>query len=147
MKTVEDLLEKKSKDIWSIGPKATVYEALKVMGEKEIGALAVVEEGRVVGIISERDYARKVALKGKTARDTGVEDIMSPVAELYTVRPDTTIEECMVLITGKKIRHLPVFDGPDLVGMVSIGDVLKSVISEQVSVIEQLSNYIAGKYI
>jgi CBS domain-containing protein len=147
MRTVQDLMEEKSKDVWSIGPKATVYEALRLMGEKEIGALVVMDEGRVVGIISERDYARKVALKGKTARETGVEEIMSPVAEMYTVRPETSIEECMVLITGKKVRHLPVLDGGAFVGLISIGDVLKSVISDQVSVIEHLSNYIAGKYV
>jgi CBS domain-containing protein len=147
MRTVQDLLEGKGRDIWSIGPKATVYEALRIMGEKDIGALAVIDEGKIVGIVSERDYARKVALRGKTARETGVADIMSPVSEMVAVRPDTPVEECMVLITGKKIRHLPVFDGGSFVGMISIGDVLKSVISEQVSVIEQLSNYIAGKYV
>jgi len=147
MKTVSDLLANKSKDIWSVGPRATVYEALALMGEKEIGALMVMNEGKVVGIISERDYARKVALKGKTARETTAEEIMTQIDEVYGVGPETTIEDCMVIITRKKIRHLPVFDHNKIVGVVSIGDVLNSVIAEQGSLIEHLSNYIAGKYV
>jgi CBS domain-containing protein len=147
MKTVLDLLANKSKDIWSVGPKATVYEALALMGEKEIGALMVMNEGKVVGIISERDYARKVALRGKTARETTAEEIMTQIDEVYGVGPETTIEDCMVIITRKKIRHLPVFEGNKIVGVISIGDVLNSVIAEQVTLIEHLSNYIAGKYV
>jgi CBS domain-containing protein len=147
MKTVRELLGNKSKEVWSIGPKATVYEALALMGKKEVGALMVMGKGKVAGIISERDYARKVALKGKTARETAVEEIMTPAGEMYGVKPDTTIEDCMVLITGKRVRHLPVFDGRRVVGLVSIGDVLKSVIVEQEVLIEHLSNYIAGKYV
>ncbi len=147
MKTVSELLANKSKDIWFVGPKATVYEALALMGEKEIGALMVMNEGKVVGIISERDYARKVALKGKTARETIAEEIMTQIDEVYGVAPETTIEDCMVIITRKKIRHLPVFDHNKIVGVISIGDVLNSVIAEQGSLIEHLSNYIAGKYV
>ena len=147
MKTVSELLANKSKDIWSVGPKATVYEALALMGEKEIGALMVMNDGKVVGIISERDYARKVALKGKTARETIAEEIMTQIDEVYGVGPETTIEDCMVIITRKKIRHLPVFDHNKIVGVISIGDVLNSVIAEQGSLIEHLSNYIAGKYV
>ncbi len=126
MKIVRELLANKSRDVWSVGPKATVYEALTLMGEKEVGALIVVEEGKVAGIISERDYARKVALRGKTARETIVEEIMTPAEEMHRVKPETTIADCMVVITGKRVRHLPVFEGNRVVGLVSIGDVLKS---------------------
>jgi CBS domain-containing protein len=147
MNIVRELLANKIGDVWSIGPKATVYEALTLMGEKEVGALMVMDGGKVAGIISERDYARKVALRGKTARETIVDEIMTPAAEMHRVKPDTTIADCMVVITGKRVRHLPVFDGNRVVGLVSIGDVLKSFIDEQEVLIEQLSNYIAGKYV
>ena len=146
--TVKDLLKSKKPDIWSVGPKATVFDALVIMSEKEIGALVVIDEkNEVAGIISERDYARKVSLKGKASRDALVEEIMTPVADIYRVKPETTVEDCMVLITAKKIRHLPVFEGNKLVGVVSIGDVVKSIISEQETLIEHLSDYIAGKYL
>ena len=147
MKIVRELLANKRGDVWSVGPKATVYEALTLMGEKEVGALMVMSEGKVAGIISERDYARKVALRGKTARETIVDEIMTPAVEMHRVKPETTIADCMVVITGKRVRHLPVFDGNRVVGLVSIGDVLKSFIDEQEVLIEQLSNYIAGKYV
>ncbi len=149
MRTVHDiLLRKVNKEIWSISPKATVFDALALMGQKEIGALVVKDEaGKVVGIISERDYARKVILKGKASKETAVEEIMTPSTEMYTVRPENTVQECMVLITGKKVRHLPVFKDNQFVGVVSIGDVVKSIIAEQETLIEQLSNYIAGKYV
>lgn len=146
--TVRELLKSKGPDIWSIGPKATVYDALVLMGEKDVGALVVMDEANeVVGIISERDYARKVSLKGKESKTSFVEEVMTPVADMYRVKPETTVEDCMVLITGKKIRHLPVFEGSRFVGIVSIGDVVKSIISEQETLIEHLSNYIAGKYV
>jgi CBS domain-containing protein len=148
MKTAGDLLKNKQKEVWSVSPKATVFEALKFMGEKEIGALMVMDEnGKVAGIVSERDYARKVILKGKTSRETAVEEIMTPVEQMYTVKPETTVEDCMVLITGKKIRHIPVFDGNTFVGIISIGDVVMSMIAEQEMLIEHLSNYISGKYV
>jgi len=148
MKTVKEILKVKSKDVWSISPKATVFEALKIMGEKEIGAVMVIDDnGQVVGILSERDYARKVILKGKLSKETSVEDIMTPMSGMYTVKLDNTIEDCMVIITGKRIRHLPVFDGNKFMGLVSIGDVVKGKISEQEKLIEQLSEYIAGKYV
>ena len=148
MRIVKDMLKSKKTDIYSIGPKATVFEALTVMGEKEIGALMVMDETSVVvGIVSERDYARKIALLGKTSKETAVEDIMTPVADIYKVKPETSVEDCMVLITAKKIRHLPVFEGSNFVGLVSIGDVVKSIIAEQETLIEHLSNYIAGKYV
>ena len=148
MKTVKDILKNKNqKEVWSVQPKATVFEALALMGEKEIGALMVIEEkGKVAGIISERDYARKVILKGKASRETAVKDIMTPADQMYTVKPETSVDDCMVLITGKHIRHIPVFDNEKFVGVVSIGDIVKSIIAEQETLIEQLSNYIAGKY-
>jgi CBS domain-containing protein len=145
MKTVKDILKNKSKDIYSIAPTATVFDALKLMGEKGIGALMVMEGEEVAGIISERDYARKVILKGKTSRDTLVKEIMTH--NMFSVKPENTVEECMVLMTGKRIRHIPVFDQGKFVGIVSIGDVVKSIISHQEMLIEQLSSYIAGKYI
>ena len=148
MKTVKDILKNKNqKEVWSVQPKATVFEALALMGEKEIGALMVIDEkGKVAGIISERDYARKVILKGKASRETAVKDIMTPADQMYTVKPETSVDDCMVLITGKHIRHIPVFDSEKFVGVISIGDIVKSIIAEQETLIEQLSNYIAGKY-
>jgi len=148
MKTVRDILKNKKSEIWSISPKAMVFDALALMGEKEIGALMVIDEkGKVAGIISERDYARKIILVGKTSKETPVEQIMTPASQMYTVKPETTVDDCMVLITGKKIRHIPVFEREKFLGVISIGDVVKSIISEQETLIEHLSNYIAGKYV
>lgn len=148
MKIVKEILKEKKKDVWSVSPKSTVFDALKLMGEKEIGALMVIDEnGKVRGIISERDYARKVILRGKTSRETAVEEIMTPYENMFTVKPENNVDECMVLITGKRIRHLPVFDGDKFLGIISIGDVVKSIILEQEKLIEHLSNYIAGKYV
>ena len=148
MNTAKEILKNKSKEIWSVTPDNTVFEALTLMGEKEIGALMVIDNNaKVQGIISERDYARKIILLGKTSRDTKVSEIMTPVDKMFTVRPDTTVEDCMVLITAKRIRHIPVFDNDQFVGLISIGDVVKSIISEKDMLIEHLSNYIAGKYI
>lgn len=148
MKMVKDILKNKNqKEVWSVKPNATVFEALALMGEKEIGALMVIDEkGKVAGIISERDYARKIILKGKTSRETAVEEIMTPADQMYTVKPETSVDDCMVLITGKHIRHIPVFDNEKFMGIISIGDLVKSIISEQETLIEHLSNYIAGKY-
>ena len=143
---VKDLLKVKTKEVFSISPKQTVYDALKLMGEREVGALMVMEEGgKVVGIITERDYARKVILKGKRSPDTPVEEIMTPVDSMYTVKLETSVEDCMVLMTGKHVRHLPVFEKGQYVGLVSIGDAVKSVISSQEMLIDQLSKYIAGR--
>jgi CBS domain-containing protein len=148
MKTVKDILKTKKRDIWSIGPKVSVYDALKMMSDKEIGALMVVDDqGKMVGIITERDYARKVTLSGKASQGTTVEEIMTPAVEIFTLKPENTVEECMVLMTGKHVRHLPVFDHENFIGLISIGDVVKSIISEQETLIEHLSNYIAGKYV
>jgi CBS domain-containing protein len=140
-------LKTKTKEVWSILPYATVFDALKLMGEKKIGALIVIDDkGKVAGIISERDYARKVILKGKASKDTKVEEIMTPASEMFAVKPENTVEECMILMTGKHVRHLPVFEKDKFIGVVSIGDVVKSIISEQEALIEHLSGYIAGKY-
>jgi CBS domain-containing protein len=148
MKTVKDILKLKTSDVWSVSPKSTVFEALTIMGEKEIGALMVIDEnGEVVGIITERDYARKIILKGKTSRETPVEEIMTPKANMRTVKLDNTIDDCMVIITGKRIRHLPVFEGDKFLGLISIGDVVKGRMAEHEKLIEQLSDYIAGKYV
>jgi len=147
MKKVKDLLKSKQKEVFTISPKELVYDALKVMGEKEIGALMVIDDaGKILGIITERDYARKVVLKGKRSQETRVEEIMTAAENMYTVKPETSVEDCMVLITGKHVRHLPVYENGTYIGLISIGDVVKSIISEQEMLIEHLSNYIAGKY-
>jgi CBS domain-containing protein len=142
MNTIEQLLAGKNGDVWSIDPKATVYDGLKLMAEKEIGALLVIDDGRTTGIMSERDYARKVLLKGRSSHDTTIEEIMTQ--PVVTVRPDSTIEECMELMTVKRIRHLPVEDDDGIRGVISIGDLVKAIISEQQTVIEQLEHYIRG---
>jgi CBS domain-containing protein len=142
--TVEEILQQKGRDVWTISPKATVMEALKLMDEKHIGALVVTHDDQVVGIISERDYARKVILRGKSSINTHVKEIMTE--KVYYVGLKTTSEECLILTTQQSIRHLPVLDNGKLVGLISIGDVVKSVIGEQETEIRQLSEYITGKY-
>jgi CBS domain-containing protein len=142
MKTVERLLEAKGYDIWSITPDASVYEAVKLMADKAIGALLVLESGKLVGIISERDCTRRVILKERAPKDTLVREIMT--SNVITVRPNQTVEECMALVTAKRIRHLPVFADGQLIGIVSIGDLVKGIISEQEFTIQQLENYIKG---
>lgn len=144
MSFVRDILNTKDGKIQSISPKATVFEALEKMSEKDIGALVVMENKKVVGIISERDYARKIILLGKTSKETMVKDVMS--SNLFSVTPDTTVEDAMVLMTGKHVRHLPVFEKNKFVGFISIGDVLKLIISNKDFLIAQLSDYISGKY-
>jgi CBS domain-containing protein len=147
MKTVSVILKEKGQGVWSVSPKSTVFEAIKLMSEKEIGALMVLDEqGGVVGIITERDYARKVFIKGKRSESTLVEEIMTPIDKMYTVKPELTVEDAMVLITAKRVRHLPVFENNQLTGIISIGDLVKAKIAEQEMLIEQLSNYIAGRY-
>ena len=147
MQRVSDILKSKAKQLWTILPEASVLDALKLMAEKEIGALMVIDKkDKVVGIMTERDYARKIALKGKTSLETRVKDIMTPYDKMYTVKLDTPIEDCMVLMTGKHIRHVPVFDKAKFVGLISIGDVVKSTISHKDFLIDQLSDYIGGKY-
>jgi CBS domain-containing protein len=144
MTTLQDILRAKGHDVWTISPEVTVYEALSLMAAKNVGALVVLDGSRVVGIISERDYARNVILQGKSSRDTPVKDIMtSPV---YYVHPDQTPWECMALMTDKRIRHLPVLVDDRLVGVISIGDIVKAIIEEQKSVIRQYEEYITGRY-
>ena len=141
--TIAEILQNKGTLAWSIAPSATVYDAIQMMADKNVGALLVLEDGALVGIISERDYARKVALRGQTAHSTFVRDIMS--ADVVSVRPDQTVEECMALMTDNRIRHLPVIADGRLEGVISIGDVVKSIITEQGFMIEQLTSYIVGR--
>lgn len=141
-KTVARLLEAKGPGVWSIRPDATVYEALEMLAEKGIGALLVIEGDELVGILSERDYARRVILRGKESRSTAVREIMTE--HVHTVGKDTTTGECMEMMTNQRIRHLPVVEGGSVVGLVSIGDVVRSVIEEQRFLIQQLESYITG---
>lgn len=140
MKTVKQLLQAKGGSVQSIAPDARVIEALQLMADKEIGALVVVEKGKLAGILSERDYARKVTLKGKSSHDIPVREIMTE--KVLTVQPTQTVEECMALMTSKRVRHLPVMDGESLIGVLSIGDLVKEVIAEQEETIKQLESYI-----
>ncbi|TAJ82074.1 CBS domain-containing protein [bacterium] len=142
MKTVKQILDEKGHETWSVLPGSLVYDALQLMVDKEIGALLVVEGGRLIGVISERDYARKVILKGKSSLDTPVKEIMS--RDVVWVRPDQTVEECMALVTEKRVRHLPVLVDELVVGVISIGDLVKAVIDEKDFTIKQLESYITG---
>jgi len=143
MTTVAQILKsKRDQAVESISPEASVFEAVQKMAEKNIGALVVMEGGKVVGMVSERDYARKVALMARASRDTPVRDIMS--TPVMYVRPSHTNEECMALMTENRLRHLPVMEGERMVGLISIGDLVKDIISEQRFIIEQLEHYIAG---
>ena len=140
MKTIERVLTQKGHQVWSIGPDASVLEALTLMAEKRIGALLVMDGAGPIGVISERDYARSVALKGKTSRATPVRQIMtSPVVR---VGPHQSVQEALALVTDRHVRHLPVMDGDQLLGLVSIGDLVKAIIAEQQLLIEQLEGYI-----
>lgn len=136
MKTVRKLLTEKDNPLWSIAPQARVLDALKLMADKDIGALAVVDNNRLVGIFSERDYARKVILKGKASQNTQVKEVMT--TDVITVRPQQTVEECVAIMERNRIRYLPVVDSGKLVGIVSIGDVLQAIISEQADSINKL---------
>ena len=140
---VKDLFTINHKVVWTIAPGSSVYDAIAFMADKEIGALVVVEGNKVVGIITERDYARKIVLQGKSSRETPVREIMTE--RVIYVHPEQTIEECMALMTDKHIRHLPVLDGSLLVGVVSIGDIVESKIAAQEFIISQLENYISGQ--
>ena len=144
MKTAADLLKSKPhQTVFTIAPTSSVFEAVQLMADKNIGALLVMEGMQVVGIISERDYARKITLMSRSSRDTLVRDIMTP--EVMYVRPENTTEECMALMTENRLRHLPVMDGGKLLGLVSIGDLVKDIISEQKFIIDQLEHYISGQ--
>jgi len=142
MKSVKDILEVKGRNVWSIGPEVSVYDAMKLMVDKGVGALMVMEGAKVVGVISERDYARKVILEGRSSRTTQVREIMT--SHVLYARPDQNIEECMAVMTEKRVRHLPVMEEEQLVGVISIGDLVKSIITEQKFIMEQLERYIAG---
>lgn len=142
MITVKEMLKEKDGGVLTISPQDTVYRALEIMAEKNLGALVVVEGEKVVGVFSERDYARNVVLKGKSSKDTLIKDLMSE--NPCYVRPEQTLNDCMALITEKRIRHLPVLDGEKLIGIVSIGDVVKQQIIDQEFTIKQLENYISG---
>ncbi len=140
--TVRNLLEQKGRSVWTIDPNATVFDALAKMAEKDVGSLVVMDGEKLTGIITERHYSRNVILKGKTSPTTLVRDIME--RNVTHVRPEQSVELCMALMTEKRVRHLPVLDGEKVVGIVSIGDLLKSIISKQKFVIEELEHYIHG---
>ncbi|MDZ7359303.1 MAG: CBS domain-containing protein [candidate division KSB1 bacterium] len=142
MNKVKRLLEVKDRQVWTISKSATVLDALKLMAEKNIGALPVVEGEALIGIFTERDYARKLGLQGKQAEAIRIEEVMT--RELITVTPDQSVNDCMALMTEKRIRHLPVLEGGRLVGLVSIGDVVKDIIEELEFFVQQLQNYITG---
>jgi CBS domain-containing protein len=142
MTTVRNILQTKGNTIWSIAPDAIVFDAIKIMAEKNIGALLVMQKEKVVGIFSERDYARKIVLKGETSRTIAVKDVMT--SGVLSVQPEQSLDECMALMTNKHIRHLPVIENGNLMGLISIGDVVKAIISEHEYTIKQLENYITG---
>ncbi len=142
MKTVKDILQIKGRDIWRVELDATVFEALRLMAEKQVGALVVMDGKKLAGIISERDYARKVILHGRASATTLVREIMT--THVVCAHPDQSIEECMAVMTDKRVRHLPVIEENNIVGIVSIGDLVKSIISEQKFIIEQLERYITS---
>ncbi|HEV2392737.1 MAG TPA: CBS domain-containing protein [Verrucomicrobiae bacterium] len=140
--TIAEILNTKGSNVWCISPDATVFDAIQMMSDKNIGALLVTEGNKLIGIISERDYTRKVALKGKSSKQTAVKEILS--GQFFQVTPDSTIEECMRLMTEHRIRHLPVLEADRIVGVVSIGDLVNWIISAQSTTIHQLQTYISG---
>ena len=142
MRTVRHLLESKAPEVFAIGPDEPVIDAIRLMAEKRIGAVVVMQAGRLVGILSERDYARKIVLQGRSSKDTPVRDIMT--SDVISVGLNDTADRCMQLVTDKRIRHLPVLDGGNVLGVVSIGDLVKAVIEDQQQEISQLTQYIAG---
>lgn len=142
MINVRQLLRGKGRDVWYVAPDATMYDVLRLMADKGVGALPVLKDENLVGIISERDYVRKVILRENTSLDTPVREIMTE--RVITVHPEQTIHECMSLMTDKRVRHLPVLENDRLTGIISIGDVVKAIISQQEFMIEQLEKYIGG---
>lgn len=142
MISIRQLLERKGSEVWSTSPDSSVYEALQLLAENDVGALLVLQDGELVGVVSERDYARKVVLRGMTSMKTPVKEIMTE--DVITVGPGSTVEEAMALMTDKHIRHLPVLEGESIVGVVSIGDLVKAIIADQEFTIGQLENYISG---
>ena len=144
MTTIAQLLKTKGDQIWSVEPKATIFEALEIMSEKEIGALLVMEDGKLTGIFSERDYARKVILKGKSSKETPVGELMTK--KVFYIDPQKTTNDCMAMMTAKRIRHVPVIEDNQVMGIVTIGDVVNQIISEQEVTINHLENYITGSH-
>ena len=144
MTTIAQLLKTKGDQIWSVEPKATIFEALEIMSEKEIGALLVMEDGKLTGIFSERDYARKVILKGKSSKETPVGELMTK--KVFYIDSQKTINDCMAMMTAKRIRHVPVIEDNQVMGIVTIGDVVNQIISEQEVTINHLENYITGSH-
>ena len=144
MTTIAQLLNTKGNQIWSVEPKATIFKALEIMSEKEIGALLVMEDGKLTGIFSERDYARKVILKGKSSKETLVGELMTK--KVFYIDSQKTINDCMAMMTAKRIRHVPVIEDNQVVGIVTIGDVVNQIISEQEVTINHLENYITGSH-
>ncbi|MDX6443167.1 MAG: hypothetical protein QOH71_241 [Blastocatellia bacterium] len=142
MKTVREILAAKGGEVWSISPDATVFDALKEMADNDVGALVVLDGEKVAGVLSERDYARKVILHGRSSKDLQVKEIMS--SKVYFVNPEQNIEDCMALFTNKRVRHLPVMESNKLTGIISIGDVVKATIAEHEYTIKHLENYITG---
>lgn len=142
MKLVSEILKDKGRQVWSIGPDSTVFDAVRLMADKDIGALLVMEGDRLAGILSERDYARRVILEGRSSRQTRVREIMTP--HVVCVAPDRTVEEGLALMTDRRARHLPVVEHKRVIGLVSIGDLVKAMIEDQTVLIEQLQQYIAG---
>jgi CBS domain-containing protein len=142
MRTVRHLLEAKAPEVFAIGPDAPVIDAIRLMAEKRIGAVVVMQAGKLVGILSERDYARKIVLQGRSSKDTPVRDIMT--GDVISVGLNDTTDRCMQLVTDKRIRHLPVLDGGNVLGVVSIGDLVKAVIEDQQLELDQLQRYIAS---
>lgn len=142
MKNCRELLDQKGNAIWSVKPDETVFSTLQLMADKGIGAVLVFEGDRLIGLFSERDYARQVILKGKSSRDTAVREVMT--SRVTYVRPDQTVDDCMAVMTDKRVRHLPVIDGAQVIGILSIGDIVKAVISEKQFIIEQLEQYITS---
>jgi CBS domain-containing protein len=141
---ISEILERKGYEVWSVAPTAPVFEAVLRMSQARVGALLVLERGKLVGIISERDYARKVILEGRSSKETLVWEIMT--TPVITVGPTATVDECMQLMTAHRIRHLPVLEDQKAAGMISIGDLVQWIISAHEGMVEQLSNYISGRY-
>ncbi len=144
MNTIGQLLESKGKDIWFIAPNATVFEALRIMAKKNVGVLLVIDKEKLVGIFSERDYARKVILEGKSSKDTAVGELMTK--DVYYIDPKNTLHESLAVMTSRHIRHMPVLDQDRLIGIVTLGDVVKQIIADQEFTIRELEKYISGSY-
>lgn len=142
MKLVSDILESKGNEVWAVNPDDTVFESLQLMADKGVGALLVMDGERLVGIVTERDYARKVILEGKSSKTSSVAEVMTK--RVLCVNPQQTVDECMALMTDKRARHLPVLDHKHVVGVISIGDLVKAILSEQQVLIDQLQHYISG---